>query len=68
MVSLNLLKSNASLKGLQDNILNTIKIISIQLSTLLKPSNGALNTALYANKILVKPSVSFILLKGSKQI
>ena len=66
MVSLDLLELNASPKGLQDNILNTIKVIPIQLSTLLEPSNKILNTALYANKILIKPSANFILLKGFK--
>ncbi len=52
-------------QGLQDNVMNTIKPISIHCNTL-KPSNAS-NTALYANEISAKPSADLILLEGLKR-
>ena len=52
-------------QGLQDNVMNTIKPISIHCN-ILKPLN-ALNTALYTNEISAKPSADLILLEGSKR-
>src|SRR6266571_3230922 len=53
------------LQGLQDDVVNTIKPISVHYS-ILEPLN-ALNTALYANEISAKPSADLILLEGLKQ-
>jgi hypothetical protein len=60
-----LLKLSTALQGLQDHVLNIIEPISTQPSSL-EPSNRAINTALYTNKILAKPSADLILPEGLK--
>jgi hypothetical protein len=56
-------KSNTILEGLQDHILNTIKSVLAQLSSL-----KLFNTAPCTNEISTKPSTNLILLEGLKRI
>jgi len=64
MVSPDLLETNTTLGGLQDDILDTIETGSTQPSSSLKLSN----TAPRANKVSADPSTNLVLLEGSKQI
>jgi len=64
MVSPDLLETNTTPGGLQDNILDIIETGSTQLSSLPEP----LNIAPRANEVSADPSANLILPEGSKQI